>query len=236
MKQTERLLQIVNLLRNRRTVLTAEYLADYFSVSPRTIYRDIQKLESSGIPIEGEAGVGYRLHRSVNLPPLMFSSSEVEALMLGVKMVSAWSDAELSSAAKNALNKIIGALPSELKTLGEYLPFEVPVFPDYYTENNPSQQLRKAIRERIIIQVAYQDAQQQLTERTLYPLGLFFWGNVWTLAAWCTLRNNYRAFRLDRITALTMTDEVFTQNENCCLQDYIAQQKSADGKGRDCGL
>lgn len=228
MKQTERLLQIVNLLRNRRTVLTAEYLAEYFAVSVRTIYRDIQKLESSGIPVEGEAGVGYRLHRSVNLPPLMFSSSEVEALMLGVKMVSAWSDAELSNAAKNALNKIIGALPSELKTLGDYLPFEVPVFPDYHTENNPSAQLRKAIREHLIIQVTYQDAQQQLTERTLYPLGLFFWGNVWTLAAWCTLRENYRAFRLDRITMLALTSDTFRQREDCCLQDYIAQQKARD--------
>ena len=80
MKQTERLLQLVNLLRNRRTVLTAQQLADEFGVSLRTIYRDIQKLESSGIPIEGEAGVGYRIHRSVNLPPLMFDADEVEAL------------------------------------------------------------------------------------------------------------------------------------------------------------
>lgn len=230
MKQTERLLQIVNLLRNRRTVLTAEYLAEHFDVSMRTIYRDIQKLESSGIPIEGEAGVGYRLHRSVNLPPLMFSSSEVEALMLGVKMVSAWSDAELSSAAKNALNKIIGALPSELKNLGDYLPFEVPVFPDYHTENNPSRHLRKAIRERLIIEVTYQDAQQQSTQRTLYPLGLFFWGNVWTLAAWCTLRSDYRAFRLDRITALTTTTDTFSPNEQCCLQDYIAKQQANRSK------
>lgn len=226
MKQTERLLQIVNLLRNRRTVLTADYLAEHFQVSVRTIYRDIQKLESSGIPIEGEAGVGYRLHRSVNLPPLMFSSNEVEALMLGVKMVSAWSDAELSSAAKNALGKIVGALPAELKTLGDYLPFEVPIFPDYHTETNPSAQLRKAIRDRLIIDVRYEDASLQVTERTLYPLGLFFWGNVWTLAAWCTLRQDYRAFRLDRITALNIQQQHFIPSPSCCLQDYIAKHKN----------
>ena len=222
MKQTERLLQLVNLLRNRRTVLTAQQLADEFGVSLRTIYRDIQKLESSGIPIEGEAGVGYRIHRSVNLPPLMFDADEVEALMLGVKMVKAWSDSQLSLAAQSALHKIVGALPSELKHIGDTLPFKVPVFPDFIDDKNPSALLREAIKKKITTDIKYTDAKGAVSQRLVYPLGLLFWGNVWTLAAWCCLRQDYRAFRLDRIETANLQDQYFEHSKECSLEHYMA--------------
>ena len=225
MKQTERLLQIVNLLRNRRTVLTAQQLADEFDVSLRTIYRDIQKLESSGIPIEGEAGVGYRIHRSVNLPPLMFDADEVEALMLGVKMVKAWSDSQLSQSAQSALHKIVGALPAELKHIGDTLPFKVPVFPDFNDANNPSALLREAIKKQTTTDILYSDAKGAISRRQVYPLGLLFWGNVWTLAAWCCLRGNYRAFRLDRILETTLQERRFEQTKECSLEHYMASCK-----------
>ena len=221
MKQTERLLQLVNLLRNRRTVLTAQQLAGEFGVSLRTIYRDIQKLESSGIPIEGEAGVGYRIHRSVNLPPLMFDADEVEALMLGVKMVKAWSDSQLSLAAQSALHKIVGALPSELKHIGDTLPFKVPVFPDFIDSKNPSALLREAIKKKITTDIKYTDAKGAVSQRLVYPLGLLFWGNVWTLAAWCCLRQAYRAFRLDRIETANLQDQYFEHSKECSLEHYM---------------
>ena len=221
MKQTERLLHIVNLLRNRRTVLTAQQLADEFGVSLRTVYRDIQKLETSGIPIEGEAGVGYRIHRSVNLPPLMFDVGEVEALMLGVKMVKAWSDHELSAAAQSALHKIVGALPADLKHIGDSLPFKVPVFPDFNHEANPSATLRHAIKQQYKIVIDYVDAQQQKSQRELYPLGIVFWGNVWTLAAWCCLRESYRAFRLDRIAHIQVKEQCFEITQQCSFEHYV---------------
>ena len=225
MKQTERLLQLVNLLRNRRTVLTAQQLADEFGVSLRTIYRDIQKLESSGIPIEGEAGVGYRIHRSVNLPPLMFDADEVEALMLGVKMVKAWSDSQLSLAAQSALHKIVGALPGELKHIGDTLPFKVPVFPDFIDDKNPSALLREAIKKKITTDIKYTDAKGAFSQRLVYPLGLLFWGNVWTLAAWCCLRQDYRAFRLDRIVTASLQDQYFEHSKECSLEHYMESCK-----------
>lgn len=227
MNQTERLLHIVNLLRNRHTVFTAQQLACELGVSLRTIYRDIQKLELSGIPIEGEAGVGYRLHRSVNLPPLMFDAEEVEALMLGVQMVRAWSDKQLSASANSALNKIIGALPSDLKHIGESLPFQVPTFAEFKEDTNPSPQIRAAIKNKQAIELKYSDNHNAITSRKVYPLGLFFWGNVWTLAAWCELRKSYRAFRLDRIQTLTLTQDSFNVTTNCCLDDYIHHCKKA---------
>lgn len=227
MKQTERLLQLVNLLRNRRTVLTAQQLADEFGVSLRTIYRDIQKLESSGIPIEGEAGVGYRIHRSVNLPPLMFDANEVEALMLGVKMVKAWSDSQLSASAQSALHKIVGALPPELKHIGDTLPFKVPVFPDFLDETNPSTLLREAIKKNRITDIVYTDAKNATSQREVYPLGLLFWGNVWTLAAWCCLRQAYRAFRLDRIVSANLQEQCFEQTKNCSLEHYMSSCRLA---------
>lgn len=221
MKQTERLLQIVNLLRNRKTVLTAQQLADEFDVSLRTIYRDVQKMESSGIPIEGEAGVGYRIRRSFELPPLMFDANEVEALMLGVKMVRAWSDKQLSASAQSALNKIVGALSEELKGIGDDLPFKVPVFADWQ-EGNTSETLRSAIKNRWIIRVQYLSLQEVISEREVLPLGLFFWGNVWTLVAWCQLRGDYRSFRIDRLSDIQVLEESFEASENCSLEHFMS--------------
>lgn len=225
MKQTERLLQIVNLLRNRKTVLTAQQLADEFDVSLRTIYRDVQKLETSGIPIEGEAGVGYRIHRTFELPPLMFDANEVEALILGIKMVKAWSDQQLMTSAHSALNKIMGVLPQELKSIGDDFPLSVPIFRDFKDENNPSELLRSAIKTKSVIQVQYQSLQQESSERLLFPLGLFFWGNVWTLAAWCCLRDDYRSFRIDRFTGIHVLEQTFQTHDGCSLQDFIARYK-----------
>ncbi len=225
MKQTERLLQIVNLLRNRKTVLTAQQLADEFDVSLRTIYRDVQKLEASGIPIEGEAGVGYRIYRTFELPPLMFDAHEVEALMLGIKMVKAWSDQQLTTSAHSALNKILGALPQELKSIGDDLPFAVPIFRDFKDDNNPSELLRSAIKAKHVIQVQYQSLQQEHSERRIFPLGLFFWGNVWTLAAWCCLRDDYRSFRIDRFTDIHVTEQTFSTHDQCSLHDFMARCK-----------
>lgn len=197
-------------------------------VSERTIYRDIQSLLSSGVPIQGEAGVGYLLQAGSHLPPLMFSEKEMMALELGMRMVRAWSDAELAEASHSASAKILSVLPDKLKQQVEDCPL---IVPDYHTQSETAkrgQLLRHAIDHQFKVSLDYQDESGQVTERKIQPLGQFFWGKVWTLVAWCELRDDYRQFRLDRIQALRMHDEEFQSAETKSLKHYIAQYESKD--------
>ena len=153
MNKAERLFQLTNLLRGRRTAITAKTLAEKLEVSERTIYRDIQALELSGIPVEGEAGIGYRIRHNFELPPLMFDRTEIIALLLGSRMVQAWSDKELAGAAGRAIDKINAILPDDLKALAEQ---QTLLVPDYFVQSNDadlSQQVRQAIEEKLISKV-----------------------------------------------------------------------------------
>ncbi|ANB99000.1 HTH domain protein [Vibrio parahaemolyticus] len=197
-------------------------------VSERTIYRDVQSLLSSGVPIQGEAGVGYLLQAGSHLPPLMFSEKEMMALELGMRMVRAWSDAELAEASHSASTKILSVLPDKLKQQVEDCPL---IVPDYHTQSETAkrgQLLRHAIDHQFKVSLDYQAESGQVTERKIQPLGQFFWGKVWTLVAWCELRDDYRQFRLDRIQALRMHDEDFQSAETKSLKHYIAQYESKD--------
>lgn len=226
MKQTERLLSIVNLLRNRRTVLTAQALAEHLNVSVRTIYRDIQKLEAAGIPVEGEAGVGYRVRRRFDLPPLMFDSDELEALILGVKMVRAWSDHALAASANAAMNKIVGALPSELKDLEQDMTLDVLPFPEVERDTPHTVALRSAIKAKSVVDIQYHSLKDKMSQRTIWPLGVFFWGHVWTLVAWCCLRQAFRMFRMDRVLAIEVKTQTFDTSEHIYLDAYLKEVKA----------
>ncbi|ACR13303.1 helix-turn-helix transcriptional regulator [Teredinibacter turnerae] len=225
MRKAERLFQILNLLRNRRTVLTARQIAEQLAVSERTVYRDIQALSLSGVPIEGEAGVGYRLQRQFDLPPLMFDRDEVEALLLGARMIRAWSDRQLAAAASSALNKILAVLPPQLRELEETSAIKVPDYQQQLSVSVHSEQIRAAIRSQQKIAIDYEDAQAQLSHRCVLPLGLFFWGATWTLVGWCELRLAYRAFRLDRIRHFELLAENFACHASCSLDHYLALQR-----------
>lgn len=222
MHRAERLFQLLNLLRNRRTVMTARQLSEHMQVSERTIYRDIQALSLSGVPVEGEAGVGYRLQRHFQLPPLMFDRHEVEALLLGARMVSGWGDQQMATSANSAIQKILAVLPDHLRHSDENLPLLVPTYDDYqkiYTAH--SQTIREAIRQQRMLTIAYKRADDQLSSRQIEPLGLIFWGKVWTLVAWCQLRSDYRVFRLDRIQQLTTNSETFVTHAQKSLKHYL---------------
>lgn len=225
MRKAERLFQIINLLRNRRTVLTANQIAEKLEVSERTIYRDIQALLLSGVPIEGEAGVGYRIHRQFDLPPLMFDADEVEALLLGARMVKSWGDKQLSSSASSALQKILSILPTHLKDIEDNSPIHVPTFQSQQFASQFSEEIRQAIKTNTIIDINYMDINEATTQRTLWPLGLFFWGSNWTLVAWCELRNDYRTFRLSRINSLLKTEKVFTLSKNLNLEIFLEKER-----------
>lgn len=221
MRKAERLFQLITLLRGRRLAVTANRLAEMLEVSVRTIYRDIQALILSGVPIEGEAGVGYLLDAKFELPPLMFTSEELLALLVGSKMVQSWADNSLANGANSAVDKITAILPDKLKKQSQHSPF---VVPDYYRNSknvNLSHEIREAISNGHLLSVEYTDAKECHTQRKIEPLGLVFWGAKWTVIAYCCLRNNYREFRLDRITHCKTLNETFELTEIKNLQHYL---------------
>lgn len=226
MTKAERLLRLLTLLQSRRRAITAAELADVLQVSERTIYRDVQSLSLSGVPIEGEAGVGYVLRKGSTLAPLMFDEDEIEALILGVRMVQGWGDPALGQTADRALDKIRAILPERLHYL-QAIPGETLLVPDHPRPEllSHSQPLREAIKQQYKINVAYETLEGESSERVLWPLGLVYWGKVWTLIAWCELRTAYRVFRLDRIGELTMMDETFSPSNDRCLKDYLNNHK-----------
>jgi predicted DNA-binding transcriptional regulator YafY len=216
MRRADRLFQIVLHLRRRR-VVTARDLARSLEVSERTIYRDVQDLSACGLPIESAAGVGYRLRRGFDLPPLMFDREELQALRLGARMVRSWADPELSEAAANALRKIEAVLPPDLEDPGEALyALNLKPYPVQYVGL-----LRRAILEHRKARFDYTREDGAASARTVWPLALYYWGAVWTLIAWCELRNDHRSFRLDRIAGPEVLDEPFLLEPGQTLEDFL---------------
>lgn len=190
MQRAERLFQLMNLLRSRRTVMTAKQMSEQLQVSERTIYRDIQSLTLSGVPVEGEAGVGYRLSHRYQLPPLMFDRAEVEALLLGARMVSGWGDSAMAADAKRAIQKILAVLPDHLRHQDEDLPILVPQMEEvqrFYTAHSAT--LRTAIRHKHCAEIAYTREDGEDSSRRIEPLGLIFGGKCghWLLGANCAM-------------------------------------------------
>jgi predicted DNA-binding transcriptional regulator YafY len=221
MRRADRLFRIVQRLR-RRGATTARQLAEALEVSERTVYRDVRDLLASGVPIQGEAGVGYALDRSYELPPLMFDEEEIEALVLGARIVRAWADKKLARAAEEALQKIENVLPPPLKSRLADSPL---LAPDFHFSNrfrSGLEDLRRAIREQRKARFRYVDKAQVGSERTVHPLGLAYWGQSWTLTAWCEMRAAFRSFRLDRIDGLQITDESFESAPGQTLADFLA--------------
>lgn len=226
MRRADRLFQIVQNLHHER-VVTAQALAQELEVSERTIYRDIQDLSLSGVPITGEAGQGYRLLRGFQLPPLMFNEEELEALLLGARMVRAWTDKGLARAAHSALQKIEHVVPDKLKP--EFARQEI-IVPDFSMEGMAGEEMlivRQAIKEQNKIHIDYIREDGLNSSRIIHPLGLFYWGKVWTLVGWCELRDAFRHFRLDRIQHIEKLAQRYELTEGRTLQDYL---------GEECGL
>ena len=227
MRRADRLFQIIQLLR-RRHVLTAATMAEDLEVSERTVYRDIADLVRSGVPIAGEAGVGYTLRRGFDLPPLMFTEEEIEALVLGTRVVSSWADEGLAKAAESALARIEAALPDRLKVKVTGSRLFAPGFHVSHAIAGTLAELRKAMAARQKVHLDYTDADGAATERTVRPLGLFFWGNKWSLTAWCELRDDFRDFRLDRMQAMAPQAETFAPEAGKELDDFFRKMESEE--------
>jgi predicted DNA-binding transcriptional regulator YafY len=220
MRRADRLFQIVQILRNKR-LITAKALAERLEVSERTIYRDIQDLSLSGVPVEGEAGVGYRLRHAIDIPPIMFTSDEIEALVVGARMVKSWAGTELGYSAQTALDKITAVIPTELRTKIEDSKLFSLRFDQRQDLDVNLDICRKAIDGKHPLQIVYCRADGEQSLRRIRPLGLYFWGNVWTLVGWCELRDDFRNFRLDRIQSLEPESATFTDIEGQSLQDFV---------------
>jgi predicted DNA-binding transcriptional regulator YafY len=203
MRRADRLFQIVQLLRARR-LATASDLAGELEVSTRTVYRDVQDLIDGGVPIDGEAGVGYRLRKGFELKPMTFTVEEIEALVLGARMVQAWADPDLGAAVRSAMTKVEAVLPEPLQASMLKTALFGPPYRTRQATAGPLRQLRRAIGEESWAWVHYVDGDGAETERTIVPLGLYFWGKQWLAAAYCWLRSDYRTFRVDRIRELRL--------------------------------
>jgi predicted DNA-binding transcriptional regulator YafY len=220
MRRADRLFQIVQHLRARR-LTTAAQLGELLNVSPRTIYRDVRDLSLSGIPIQGEAGVGYALDRSFELTALMFTPDEVEAVVVGLRMAQAFAGHRLSDAAVTALDKVILALPRHRRGEVDRSPIHAPAVHANQQVDPLREQLGAAVNARSILELTYADDGSRETVRAVQPLALHFWGSVWTLAAWCRLRRDFRNFRLDRIRACSATGESFPDEAGKTLEDFL---------------
>jgi predicted DNA-binding transcriptional regulator YafY len=228
MRRADRLFRIVQLLRSGR-LQTAKNLAEKLQVSHRTIYRDVQDLQLSGVPITGEAGVGYTLRRDFDIPPLMFDREEIAALVLGARMVEAWGGNALTQAANRALRKIEAVLPAELRENVDDVLLYAPGFRAPAEVRRKLDQLHTAAQYRQVVLVAYAREDGQPSVRRLHPLALYFWGGVWTLAAWCELRVDFRSFRVDRMQHLDVLGETFTPRAGQTLADYLKRVREDTG-------
>jgi predicted DNA-binding transcriptional regulator YafY len=197
-------------------------------VSPRTVYRDIAQLQHQGVPIEGEAGVGYRLGSGFDLPPLMFTQEEASALVATVRIAQAWLDPKLALAAEASLSKILSILPAAARAAAESSVLYAPTLKlDVVTQKN-LQTLREAAQKRQKVTLNYRDVADKTSRRVVRPLGCFFWGKVWTLGAWCETRKDFRSFRLDRMQKITVSEAIFSIEAGKGLADYLGRAGAKD--------
>jgi predicted DNA-binding transcriptional regulator YafY len=224
MRRADRLFEIVQYLRGRR-LTTAAQLSQWLEVSERTIYRDVADLVASGVPIDGEAGVGYRIAAGFDLPPLMFTLDEIDALVIGARILESWGGPGLAGGARSALAKIASALPKDKRAALEGTRLFAPGF---FVDPGPGQRLeviRRAIGTSTRVEIDYRDGQGASTQRRIRPLGIFFWGESWSVAAWCELRADFRNFRLDRIAAMRPLEERFPSEAGKRLEDFLRRME-----------
>ncbi len=226
MRRADRLFQIVQALRGGRLV-TARQLAERLEVSERTIYRDIADLQGSGVPVEGEAGLGYILQSGFDLPPLMFTREEIVALVAGARLIRAWGGHDMARAAEEALIKIGAVLPEPERARAEAVQVHALSMPQLDDATRKRlDRIERAVDDRVRLVLDYADAEGAVTERPVRPLGLWFWGKVWTLVAWCELRDDFRMFRVDRIRDMA-PGEGFRHERGKSLRDFYARNMPA---------
>ena len=219
MRRAERLFRLVNELRSRG-VSRAEDLAAYFEISARTVYRDIAHLQASGLPIEGEAGVGYILRPGFDLPAMTFTFEQIDALAMGLSFVEVAGDTSLSEAAREVRAKLQASLPEPDKRKLE----NAPLFASRRQGRAAPllKTVRRAIRDAEILCLNYGDAEGNTSDRRVRPLAIWAFTDGWLFVGWCELRQDFRAFRLDRISSIEATGERFADDPGKNLAAYLS--------------
>ncbi|WP_162651667.1 YafY family protein [Lentilitoribacter sp. Alg239-R112] len=227
MSRSQRLLDLLQVLRQHRLPVSGSTLAEEMNISLRTLYRDIATLRSHGANIEGEAGMGYILAPGFMLPPLMFSEDEISALVLGSRWVSDRADMPLAKAARNALAKVTAVLPDDLKERAETNDLVIgPSFADAMRVENSEHMevIRKAIRNEHIMQINYTDAYDNVSSRVIWPIMLTYFEHSRVIVAWCEARKAYRHFRTDRVSSLEDTGKRYYPRKPVLVKQWRMQE------------
>lgn len=223
MRRADRLFDIIQVLRTARRPMTAAALAATLEVAPRTVYRDIATLQARRVPIEGAPGIGYVFRKGFDLPPLMFTADEIEAIAVGAEMLRRTGDSGLQVAAGKVLAKIMLALPEKMRP---HLA-EPPFFVSDHGRLPPSRAdlglVRRAIRDEWKLRLRYRDEKGNETERTIWPLAIAYCVEVILISAWCELRADFRHFRADRVQNLEATREHFPESGRALTERWFAQ-------------
>ena len=224
MRRADRLFDVIQTLRAAKVPMTAATLAAGLEVTVRTIYRDIAALQASRVPIEGAAGIGYVLRRGFDLPPLMFTTEEIDAIAVGARLLKRLRDPQLNAAAERVLAKIDTVLPEALRAQLDAEPF-------YVSDGDAPAvaidlaEIRRAIRETRKVALAYRDEAGRFTRRTIWPVALAYYVDVTLIGAWCELRQDFRNFRADRVHAADILDDLFPADDGRLIEEWMALRK-----------
>ncbi len=228
MSRSQRLLELIQVLRRHRRPVAGAVLAEEVGVSLRTLYRDVEALKAQGAHIDGEAGIGYVLRPGFMLPPLMFSEEEIEALVLGSRWVSERADGALGAAARNALAKIGAVLPNDLRDGLDASNLLIGPGEPIAAGDSELASIRAAIRAEHKLQIAYADGKGRASRRMIWPFALAFFDRVRVVVAWCELRKDYRHFRTDRITALKATATRYPRRRAVLVKEWRVMEGVPD--------
>ncbi|CAN5355982.1 YafY family protein [soil metagenome] len=225
MPRSDRLFDIIQRLRSAGRPTTAATLAAELEVTPRTIYRDIATLQARRVPIEGAAGIGYVLRKGFDLPPLMFTIDEIEAIAVGARLVRRLKDPKLQAAADTVLAKVTVVVPERLRQHIADTPVYVSPGMAAEAEGADLAEIRAAIRDSAKLYIAYADEQGRRTNRVIWPIAMAYYVDVTLVGAWCELRADYRNFRVERIQSSKVLDEHFDQDGGRLFREWSALPK-----------
>ena len=226
MRRADRLFDIIQRLRTARAPMTAAALAEELEVTPRTVYRDVATLQARRVPIEGAAGIGYMLRRGFDLPPLMFTTEEIEAIAIGARLVSRTGDPSLQDAADSVLSKVTVILPEALRAQLEASPFYVSSSGAPVADRVDLSLVRQAIRDERKLVIAYVDEKGARTRRTIWPIAVAYYVQATLIGAWCELRQDYRHFRADRIGSLSVLDDRYPSDNGRLMAEWLALRQN----------
>lgn len=224
MRRADRLFDIIQALRGKSQPTTAAVLARQLEVTTRTIYRDVATLQARRIPIEGAPGVGYLLRKGFDLPPLMFTTEEVEAITVGAHLIHRIRDPKLQEAAESVLSKLQQTVPKDLRSQLTSPRFYVSEGSTVRPQGVELFEVRSAIRSCRKMRITYLDEQQKRTRRTIWPIATVYYVDITLIAAWCELRAAYRHFRVDRIQKSRVLDEAFASDSSRMMAEWLAMR------------